>query len=130
EHIGALAPGGSYDAQGTFTFTGTQRELSAGSYYVLVAANYSGQGEIDRANNTWSIPVQVQAPDLRVDAADAVPESATPGEIINISWEVTNLASFDLQGPWFDYVFLSQVYVFSSDDVMLGCFPLMVEVET
>jgi hypothetical protein len=64
------------------------------------------QGETDRTNDTFAVPITVTAPDLKIANATA-PASAVEGSTVNVSWQVQNNGTVPALGTWSDAVYLS-----------------------
>ena len=74
------------------------------------------------SNNLFILPVSVARPlpsDLTVLHPD-IPDSATIGEVVEVSWTLRNIGLNAAQGNIKEAVYLSTDSVWSSDDIMLG----------
>ncbi len=109
-----LAAGAGY----TRTWDVTLNGVTAGSHYLLVVANGSGdQAETNPTNNVTAVPITLTVPpvDLTVGAATAVPTSAQPGDAITVTWTVTNQGSEAASTAWYDSIYLSAQPTFDPD---------------
>ncbi|MHC1767958.1 MAG: CARDB domain-containing protein [Verrucomicrobiia bacterium] len=61
-----------------------------------------------------SVPVEIQAPDLRPTAINA-PEAADAGKSVDVSWTVQNQGNADARAPWYDRLFFCSQPVFDPD---------------
>ncbi|MGB6300739.1 MAG: putative Ig domain-containing protein, partial [Rivularia sp. (in: cyanobacteria)] len=85
-----LQPGESY----TFTEKVTLPN-SIGNYNILVVTDTNNnQIETDEDNNVVKIPIEVIAPDLKVESLNGV-STAEFGETIELSWEIENTGKAD-----------------------------------
>ncbi|MBF2015836.1 MAG: hypothetical protein IGS23_11675 [Rivularia sp. T60_A2020_040] len=92
----------------------------SGSKYLLFAADANNaQGETDNSNNVKAIPFEIAAPNLQVTDLNA-PTTATWGETINVSWDVTNQGTGAALADWSDYVYLSKNPTLDNSDIQLG----------
>ncbi len=114
----------SLSAGGTYTFTVDLQlppDLPVGAGYLLVkadAGNYAP--EADEANNVFAHPVNVLQPDVDLQVtATSAPGVAGLGEMIDISWTVTNTGSEAAVAEWYDSVYLSADPALGADDVEL-----------
>jgi len=77
--------------------------VPAGDYFLLVEADGDGsQPESDEGNNRLSRAIRLTlppSPDLTV-AEVIAPESASPGQSIEIRWKTSNLGAVPARGPW------------------------------
>ena len=107
EHIGALAPGGSY----THTVNATLPDGLQGTFYVVVQTG--GPYEFIYTNNNTGVggPMTVTltpAPDLEPTRIVA-PTTAAAGDSVDVAWTVQNLGPGDADTPWTDSLMLTQV---------------------
>jgi RHS repeat-associated protein len=114
-----LAPDGSYsDTNQAITLPAT----AIGSEYLFFVTNYYGvegdsyhaQGESNYANNIYSVPITVSAPDLTITSATA-PSSANVGATVSVSWTVKNIGSVEAPGDWYDAVYIGSSPTFDAD---------------
>ena len=110
-----LAPGESYSATRTFSAAFSGQQISGPGFLLFVANGAGNLGETTRANNTFAVPVTLEAPDLTVTAATAPPTAAF-GELTPVSWTVQNVGSVAASVNWFDQIYLSVDNVFGSGD--------------
>jgi subtilase family serine protease len=107
-------------------------DLAEGAYYLFVVTDPSRRGDIGQVfegglefNNSRSRlpPILLDLPpptDLRVTAID-VPDSSKPGELIQVSWNVSNASTENpVTGRWSDAVYLSADGVWDINDRLLG----------
>ncbi|WP_039900441.1 CARDB domain-containing protein, partial [Microcystis sp. T1-4] len=83
-----------------------------------VADRNNNQGESNDNNNTFAVPITLDAPDLVVTEVTA-PTSATLGESIEVSWTVTNQGTGTANQDWYDYVYVSTDQIYDSSDTYL-----------
>ena len=107
DHIGALAPGGSY----THTVGAALPDGLQGTYYVVVRTG--GPYEFIYTNNNTAVagPVTVKLtppPDLTPTELTA-PTTAAAGDRVDVSWTVQNIGPGDANTPWTDSLQLTQV---------------------
>jgi subtilase family serine protease len=108
-HTGALAAGDSYSALATVTLP----EGISGSFQLFVATDVE-DAVFERAFNANNIgksvaPIAVSlapAPDLMVSDVTA-PAQAQPGQLVSLSWTVTNTGEAAARAPWTDRVYVS-----------------------
>ena len=103
-----LDPGSEYTRS---TSISIDYYYSAGSRYLLfITDRYEDQKETNEDNNVFSLPIDLDGPDLVISNAVA-PASANVDEDIDISWTVTNDSSIDAAATyWYDLIY------FSADD--------------
>jgi YD repeat-containing protein len=121
QHTNPLAAGGSYDASVTVTLPQT---LAPGSYYFLVAADRpvappghsQGVNLVFESNNTnketaTPTPASIGLGAVADLAASNVtaPATATSGQVLTVSWTVTNSGAATGNVPITDAVYLSLV---------------------
>ncbi len=107
EHIGVLAPGGSY----THTVEVTLPVTLQGTYYVVVHTGGPYEFIYTTNNTNVSGPLTVTltpAPDLTPTQIVA-PTTAGAGDQVDVSWTVQNLGPGDANTPWTDSLQLRQV---------------------
>ncbi|ULU23434.1 tandem-95 repeat protein [Dyella terrae] len=129
-HTGGLAAGAGYDGQ----FTVTAPKDLDGPYYVFVVtdpANVFGSGpdghvlefRQDKNNETAAAqPMLINAPppaDLVVGTV-TVPPTATVGDQVTVTYNVTNNSVNPATGSWTDAIYLSQDNTWSVGDILLG----------
>ncbi|MDH6084190.1 CARDB domain-containing protein, partial [Umezakia ovalisporum] len=103
EYIGEQTP---LAADGSYTITSniTLPNTAPGNRYLLFRSDsYNYQVETDETNNTFAVPITLNAPDLVVSNITAPVESLS-GQSIDISWSVTNQGIVDAEGTWRDRV--------------------------
>jgi subtilase family serine protease len=111
-----LASGASY----TITQDITLYSAFAGNRYLIFAADYiDAQDETDETNNIQAVAIQLNAPDLVVVDATA-PTSAGLGEIISVSWTVTNQGSYLAPATWYDFVYISDDQFLDDSDTYVS----------
>ena len=99
ELIGLFPAQASLAASAARRFTNTVvfPASQAGTRYVVVAVNQSRSvfEGTDTTNNTNVIttPIQIQAPDLVIDAVTAQPSPATLGQNLTLAWRIRNVGS-------------------------------------
>ena len=104
----ALAPGAAYTRTQTVSLP-LDRTWTAGDYYVLVTTDQgASQAEVLENNNTTnSAAIHVvlpPLPDLAVSGIHA-PGTAVAGELMVLSWTVTNRDAGTATGPWVERVY-------------------------
>ena len=113
-----LAAGSSYTDAESITLpatipTGSEYLIFVTNYYAVEGYYYEAQGETDYANNTFSVPITLSAPDLTITTATA-PTSATVGSTISVSWTVQDIGSVAAPGDWYDAVYLGSSPTFNA----------------
>ncbi|WP_013334633.1 CARDB domain-containing protein [Gloeothece verrucosa] len=112
----ALAAGASYNASTTIYFS---NDLTIGDYYLLFVADRNNyENEINEANNVYSVPFTLKAPDLEITNATA-PVTALPTEQIQVSWTVKNTGNAVAADDWYDNIYLSTDATFDNNDQQL-----------
>jgi hypothetical protein len=107
-HLGTLAPGG-----GSYT---TSQDLAvpngiSGIFHVVVSTGGPYEFSYTTNNSTTSAPLNIAlapSPDLVVSDIQ-VPQVATEGDFIDVSWTVSNKGQADASGTWVDQVVLTPV---------------------
>ncbi|HDR13947.1 MAG TPA: hypothetical protein ENN79_00390, partial [Desulfobacteraceae bacterium] len=115
-----LGPGESY----TLTKDIFLPETVTGSVYIIIFTDGSGrQGETDETNNTSYRAITLDAPDLTIYEGDVTaPGSLVLGEVVPVSWTVTNRGSVAAAADWYDRVYFSMDTVLDPSDLLLGSF--------
>ncbi len=97
-----------------------------GHYYFLVVTdvyNELGEGPDTAANERFTDQtteiVQPDLPDLTVTTINAVTFEMT-GEIIEVSWEVSNIGEWPAVGEWKDRLYISTDNQWDTSDLLLG----------
>ena len=101
-----LSPQTSYSISQSITLPGD----TVGARYLLVVADVNNnQGDPDRTNNFFAIPITLTAPNLAVSNVSATPASVETGNgaALNIQWTATNTSTINTSQGWEDEVFLS-----------------------
>jgi hypothetical protein len=115
-----LLPGQSITNQEDVTIP----ELAAGNYYVFVWVNAGNSvQEYDYTNNYYVTPIPITV--LPVDLAPVsftVPLAANSRDTIQVSWNVTNLASGTVYPQWVDNVYISPDATLDAQATLLGSF--------
>jgi subtilase family serine protease len=107
-----LAADGSY----TITANITVPNTAGGNRYLLFYTDHwNNQGEIDETNNTFAVPITINAPDLVITAATA-PASANIGSTIEVSWTVKNQGTGAAEADWWDAIYISDDEIFDWSD--------------
>src|SRR5207247_9622484 len=79
-------------------------------------ATYGYQNsESSKANNTNSVAVTVQVPDL-APASIAVPAAVSVGQAVSVSCVVTNQGNGSISGGWYDGIYLSANAALNAND--------------
>ncbi len=124
EHLGALAPDGSY----TVTLTLSVPRGIVGPYYVMALTDvpngqqprgvvFEGSAELNNSTAT-AVPMLIEIPppsDLQVELV-TVPSQALPGQQVSFSWRVTNKGVEPASGIWADAAFLSRDAIWDLGD--------------
>src|SRR5262249_3974312 len=117
-----LAAGASYNVQQSITLPAT----ALGSRYLIVQtgqesfATFTTPSETNTANDTFAVPITLQAPDLTVTSLTGVPASAVLGSSITVNWQVKNQASVPAAASyWYDGIYLSDTPTFNSSSAVL-----------
>ncbi|MBD2518843.1 type I secretion C-terminal target domain-containing protein [Nostoc sp. FACHB-973] len=88
-------------------------------YLLFVADETREQSETDEFNNSFILPITINAPDLVVTAAQA-PNTATLGETVSVSWTVKNQGIASALGNWNDSVYISKDQFLDKGDTFVG----------
>ncbi|MCF4969755.1 hypothetical protein CV014_22890 [Nostoc sp. CMAA1605] len=97
-----LAANGSY----TITRNINLPNVATGNRYLIFVADGSQQqGETNNTNNTRTVAISLNAPDLVVSNIIAPVESLS-GQSIDITWTVTNQGAATAEGTWWDRLYL------------------------
>ncbi|MGA1825362.1 MAG: CARDB domain-containing protein [bacterium] len=124
EHSGVLPVGESYSQSASLVI----RQDLAGAYHLYVVTDALHQAyEYDKDDNNISAsPGTIEISGIRTDlhvSAFTVPESATQGSPVEITWEVTNEGIHATSGTsWDDTLYLSSDAILDGDDHTLGTF--------
>ncbi len=118
-----LAAGDDY----TINLNATIPEIATGNYFFLFKADGSEQQqEADETDNIRAIPIQIDAPNLEVSAAQVTDANGNPvtsvaaDERVSLSWTVLNSSTTATAGDnWYDRVYISQDTTLDSSDVRL-----------
>ncbi|WP_446376697.1 Ig-like domain-containing protein [Coleofasciculus sp. D1-CHI-01] len=118
-----LAAGNDY----TINHNATIPEIATGDYFFLFKADGSeNQQEADETDNITAIPIQIDAPNLEVSAAQVTDAdgnlvtSVAADERVSLSWTVLNSSTTATAGDnWYDRVYISQDTTLDSSDVLL-----------
>jgi subtilase family serine protease len=127
-HNNGLATGASYDVTRSLRLPSNL----TGPFFVFVIADpvrttwprgavFEGANEENNASTTQT-PLLIELPppsDLQVDAI-VVPPSARSGDMISVSWTVSNHGDFPASGTWSDALYLSDDAVWDINDRPLG----------
>jgi subtilase family serine protease len=92
-----------------------QLSVVGDGYLIVLADGNNVQGETNENNNTYAVPISINAPDLIVFNA-TTPASVNVGATINISWDVTNQGTVAANADWYDRVVISTDQVFGNAD--------------
>ncbi|MUG93294.1 hypothetical protein F7734_12990 [Scytonema sp. UIC 10036] len=117
EKISKQTPGGNYTIANKELLIPT---TMTGPRYLLFITNATGdQGENDKSNNTYAVPIEIKAPDLTVKEAGRPNPGTTTwtaswGQEIPVFWTVKNISDGDAKANWYDRVYIS------SDDKLNG----------
>jgi hypothetical protein len=106
--LSALTPGASYTNSQTVTLPLTGA-INPGNYFLVVDADADGAViESSKANNLLGAPMSLTVPPLPdlVPGQCATPSLANAGQLIPISWSVTNIGASTAGGPWRETVYL------------------------
>jgi len=110
-----VAASGAY----AWTNTITVPQVIGGTYYLFVVADdpyYGNQiSEASKANNTNSVLLTVQVPDL-APASIAAPAAISPGQVVAVVSVVTNTGNGSANGYWYDTIYLSSNTVLNAID--------------
>jgi subtilase family serine protease len=109
-----LAAGTSY----TFTQNINIPNTTIGDRYLLFVADRNNQqSETDETNNIQAVAINLTAADLVVSAT--APVSADLGDIIALSWTVTNQGNGTAFSDWSDYVYISDDQTLDATDTVV-----------
>ncbi len=109
---GPLAPGASYSVTRVLTVPGA----ATGAQFLVVQTD-DGQSlnESNTANNLFSLPITLSAPDVDLAVTGATAPAAAVagnGNIIAVSWTVKNQGTATAQGDSTDAIYLSDTSAF------------------
>lgn len=123
-HSGVIVPAGSYTQRQTVTLP----YWASGTNYlfVLTDADNSVYEHLSENNNSAFNPIEIEPlplPDLEMTLVDA-PESGSSGQVITVSWIVTNLGQVKTRtSSWNDAVYLSSDGALDTNiDIQLGSY--------
>ncbi|MFM6480849.1 MAG: CARDB domain-containing protein, partial [Microcystis panniformis] len=113
-------------ADGTYTIskniTIPTNAATGNRYLIFYADRNNYQGETDENNNTFVVPITLDAPDLIISEVTA-PQTGIVGGQIQVTWKVTNQGTVDAPADWYDQVYLSSnqsLDPYYYDDISLG----------
>ena len=93
--------------------------LHAGTYYLLIYADYSNvQGEEDDNNNIFASAIAITLADFELEEFIA-PDSATTDESVQFTWKVTNGGEAPAIGTWYDRIYLSSDEAIDGSDYLV-----------
>jgi RHS repeat-associated protein len=102
-----LAPNENYIARQSGTIP---RDVAPGEYHLIFAADIgNAQAETNEADNRVIHPITLETLDVDLIVSDITPlgEEVTAGQVIEVSWKITNQGTDDFTGTWNDSVYLS-----------------------
>ena len=108
--------------QVTFRFS---QQLAGGTYSITIGPNIldSVGNALDQNQDgtpdSYTLTLELQSPDLRVDTVTG-PATANFGDVIQISYQVSNLGADPALESWYDAVYLSTDSVLDRDDQLLS----------
>ena len=117
-----LMPGTTYTAYRSITIP----NVGIGTFWLLFITNDPNsqpqQGEMNRSNNVFAIPITLNAPDLIVTSVSAPTLGLINGSI-DVSWTVKNQGIFAAPADWTDLVYLSregtqEYYFLGGEDIV------------
>src|SRR5439155_19597335 len=115
----SVTAGGSY----AWTTSITIPQLVGGSYHLFVVVDDPRYGyqisESSKVNNTNSVLVTVQVPDL-APASIAAPAALSVGQAVSVVCVVTNQGNGSGLGGWYDTIYLSTNAALNANDQPLG----------
>ncbi|HVX64219.1 MAG TPA: CARDB domain-containing protein, partial [Pirellulales bacterium] len=121
----SLAAGSSY----TQNVNVTLPVEATGNLYLLFVANLGGISESDSssggvgANNVYAVPISLSLPDVDLVASNpSAPATASLGQSIAVSFDVTNAGGESAALGWYDAVYYSSSPVLDSSAVYLDNF--------
>ena len=110
-----LAVGDSY----TEAIDITLPSSGAGDRYLLfLADNFGYQGETSEADNLYTLPISITAPNLVLSDATS-PNTAKLNETIEVSFDVANKGDNSISGSWYDEIYLSTDQTLDTADTRL-----------
>ena len=103
-----LPAGDSYSVN---TQTFNLPNVPAGTYYLVLQVDgnnnvYEGSDESDNTYPT-TIQLTVRTPDLRATAFSVDDQTVSVGQMVHISWTVTNEGTAQAKQPWTDYAYFN-----------------------
>ncbi|GAB1542484.1 hypothetical protein NUACC21_51580 [Scytonema sp. NUACC21] len=114
-----LAVNGTYTISRSITIPNT----TIGNRYLLFVADALKRiSEIDKTNNVKALAITLTAPDLIVDTASANVNSATLGEVVQVSWTVKNTETATASKTWGDQIYISDDTVLDGSDKFVATF--------
>ena len=84
-------------------------------YLLFVSDRTATQSETNENNNVFATPIAITAPDLAVSSA-TVPTSTALGQVIPVTWSVTNEGNVTAEGDWIDAFYLSDDAILDGSD--------------
>jgi subtilase family serine protease len=116
----SLSGGGTYRNDEGFALPAG---LADGTYYIILRLNADGdQPETDGGNNVAVRAITIGRSDLVLSNVGA-PASGAPGQVIPVSWTVTNRGTATTANAWYDVVYLSKDNIFgNADDEVIQSF--------
>jgi len=130
---GVLDPGEDQvvtDAQGNYVF----RNLVPGTYTVTIVPQAGYHQTVPTGPNTYTVTITadgtavtgqdfgevVALPDLETTNVSFSPASAAPGQMLTVSWTMTNQGTTGASGGWQDTAYLSTTPALTDSSVVLG----------
>ncbi|MCX5951905.1 MAG: DUF6531 domain-containing protein, partial [Cyanobacteria bacterium] len=101
-------------------------QASGLGYLLFKTDSYNNQPESNEEDNLFSLPVAINAVDLRADSVTAVDsqnntlDSIEFGQPFTVSWTSTNADLGAVNGTWNDRIYLSRDNVLSADDITIA----------
>ncbi len=113
---GGLPAGESYTRSVEFLLPAFR---TPGSKFLIIQADgWLAQGELGEANNVVARPIRIDGPDLTVTSA-AAPQSVNLGDLISISYVVTNSSPTKALADWYDGFYLSADALLDGNDQLI-----------
>ena len=92
--------------------------IQAGDRYLLFVTDYNNQQyETDETNNVYSIPITIEAPNLKITKVEGLESKVfVSGSSVGVRWTVINESDLDANAGWRDQVYISTDEILDDDD--------------
>jgi len=91
--------------------------FTVGDKYLIFIADESNEvSDSDRSNNFRAVPIHLTGPNVDLVISNpSAPATAGQGQMIDLSWTVTNQGSDDAEADWYDSIYISTVDHFDAN---------------